>query len=128
MHRITRLLAAAAMLSSLVPQSASAAFLQHRFVVWNHTAHCFTVTIQQRGQSRPATFAPVKPEASFDHTTHSDKDVYDWFLEWTVWKCDANGNLSAPIYTGWVVDNKPMSISDYVVTPLGSGFQMARKN
>ena len=86
------------------------------------------MTIQQRGQKQPATFAQVRPRARFDQIVHSDRDVHDWFLEWTIWKCNANGALVAPLYVGFTIDQNPNSISDYVVTPLGSGFRMQSKN
>ncbi|HVA28891.1 MAG TPA: hypothetical protein VNF68_11965 [Candidatus Baltobacteraceae bacterium] len=128
MKHFARILAAAAILFSLAPHSASAAFLAHRFVVWNDTTHCFTMTVQQRDQKKPATFDRVRPGARFDQILHYDRDIHDWFLEWTIWNCSASGELIAPIYTGFAIDRNPNSISDYVVTPLGSAFQMTRKN
>ncbi len=128
MKQLVRFLALAAMLTSLAPRSADAAFLLHRFVVWNDTAHCFTMTVQQRDQKKPATFDRVLPQGNFDQTMHFDRTVHDWFLEWTIWNCDARGALIAPISSGFVIDKSPYSISDYVITPLGSGFQMKSKN
>jgi len=128
MKRFVRFLVVAAIFFSFASHSASAEFLAHRFVVWNDTTHCFTMTVQQRDQRKPATFDRVRPGARFDQILHYDLAIHDWFLEWTIWKCDANGGLIAPIYTGFVIDRNPNSISDYVVKPLGSGFQMIRKN
>ncbi len=128
MKRLVRICAVTAIFLSLAAHSASAEFLSHRFVVWNDTTHCFTMTVQQRDQKKPATFDSVRPGARFDQILHYDRAVHDWFLEWTIWKCAANGSPIAPIYTGFTIDKNPNSISYYVVTPVGSAFQMTRKN
>ena len=128
MKHVVRFLFLTAMLSTLVPRSADAALLLHRFVVWNDTAHCLTMTVQQRDQKRPATFDRVLPQRSFDQTVHFDRTVHDWFLEWTIWKCDASGMLKSPISSGFVIDKSPYSISDFVVTAKGTTFEMARRN
>ena len=128
MIKFLRFLAIFALLSGLVPNTASAALLLHRFIVHNNPSHCFTMTVQQRDQKRPATFDGVRPGKTFDHTVPFDRPDHDWFLEWTIWKCDARGGLLAPISSGFVIDKSPYSISDFVITPLGSGFQMRSKS
>ena len=65
---------------------------------------------------------------SFDQIVYFNRTVHDWFFEWTIWTCDARGALIAPISSGFVIDKSPYSISDFVITPLGSGFQMKSKN
>lgn len=38
------------------------------------------------------------------------------------------GGVLAPISSGFVIDKSPYSISDFVITPLASGFQMRIKS
>ncbi len=128
MIKLIRVFAGVALLLSFVPRAASATTLFHRFVVWNDTAHCFTMTVQQRDQKKPTTFDRILPHKSFDQIVHFDRTVHDWFLEWTIWKCDARGGVLAPISSGFVIDKSPYSISDFVITPLASGFQMRIKS
>ena len=128
MIKFLRFLALFALLSGLIPHAASATLLLHRFIVHNNTSHCFTMTVQQRDQKMPATFDGVRPGKTFDQTVRFDRSDHDWFLEWTIWKCDDRGGLIAPLYSAFTVDQVPYSISEYDVMPLGSGYQMKPRN
>jgi hypothetical protein len=129
--RIRRYCAALSILVFVVgaaARPANAAGILHRFFVTNESKNCLTVAVQQRGPYATHQFPAVRPGMTLNDYASFSTDVHEFFIEWTVWRCDTSRGLKllAPVYTGWRIDVSPGTTSKYTVRPYNSTYEMVR--